>query len=327
MLLAYWKQKGKLLLFLAGSAIVCLAVACLYDLPTEAVAYAAALCLALGLLLFAVDYGQFCRRHRELERLLDQMAETVLPLPPAHGLLEGDYQRVLSAVCADRAACKAENRVRLEDMTDYYTLWAHQIKTPIAAARLLLQAGDFPQRAALELELFQIEQYVEMVLNYLRLDSDTSDYCLRDTDLDDLLRASIRKFSRLFILRNISLDFQETGRTVLTDEKWLAFVVEQVLSNALKYTPPGGAIRVFGNGEALMIADTGIGIRSEDLPRVFEKGFTGCNGRADQKSTGIGLYLCRRVLDQLGHGIAITSQPGQGTAVRLDLAQHDRVIE
>jgi hypothetical protein len=327
MLLSYWKYKEKLLLFLAGAVILFLAVFSLYDLPVEAVIYASLLSLALGLVLFAIDYRQFCRRHQELEQLLKQVSETVLPLPSPHGLLEADYQQLLSAVCADRSERKAENRVRLEDMTDYYTLWAHQIKTPIAAARLLLQAGDFPQRPELEIELFKIEQYVEMVLNYLRLDSDTSDYCLRDTDLDELLRSSIRKFSRLFILGHISLDFQPTGRTVLTDEKWLSFVVEQVLSNALKYTPSGGAIRIYGDGETLVIADTGIGIRSEDLPRIFEKGFTGCNGREDKKSTGIGLYLCRRVMEQLGLDITVTSQLGQGTQVALNLSQNKRVTE
>ena len=128
-----------------------------------------------------------------------------------------------------------------------------------------------------------------------------------------LLPQAVRKFARMFILKKITLDFRETGRTVLTDGKWLSFVVEQVLSNALKYTPAGGRIRIYGDGETLVIADSGIGIRPEDLPRVFEKGFTGYNGREDKKSTGIGLYLCRRVMDRLNHGISIVSRPGQGT--------------
>ena len=135
------------------------------------------------------------------------------------------------------------------------------------------------------------------------------------------MRQSVRKFARLFILKKISLDFQETGRTVLTDEKWLSFVIEQLLSNAVKYTPEGGRVRVYGDGETLVIADSGIGIRPEDLPRVFEKGFTGFNGREDKKSTGIGLYLCRQVADRLNHGISIASRPGQGTLVRLDLSR------
>lgn len=212
----------------------------------------------------------------------------------------------------------AENRDRLEDMTDYYTLWAHQIKTPIAAARLLLQEDNASNGPELEVELLKIEQYVEMVLGYLRLDSGSTDYVLRDTELDGVLRQAVRKFAKSFILKKISLDFQETHRTVLTDEKWLLFVVEQVLSNALKYTPAGGCIRIYEDGETLVIADNSIGIRAEDLPRVFEKGFTGYNGRRDKKSTGIGLYLCRRVMDRLNHEISISSRPGQGTLVRLD---------
>ena len=327
MLTAYLKRQWKLLLLLAGAVAVFAAVFALYSLPVEAVAYAGLLCLMLGLVLFALGYSAFLRRHRELEGLLRKVHESVLPLPPPRGVLEADYQALLRAVCADRVRLAAENRDRLEDMTDYYTLWAHQIKTPIAAARLLLQEDPGAVGTEVEVELLKIEQYVDMVLGYLRLDSESTDYVLRDTDLDGLLRQAVRKFARMFILKKITLDFRETGRTVLTDGKWLSFVVEQVLSNALKYTPAGGRIRIYGDGETLVIADSGIGIRPEDLPRVFEKGFTGYNGREDKKSTGIGLYLCRRVMDRLNHGISIVSRPGQGTLVRLDLSRGRRVVE
>ena len=212
-------------------------------------------------------------------------------------------------------------------MTDYYTLWAHQIKTPIAAARLLLQEDPGAVGTEVEVELLKIEQYVDMVLGYLRLDSASTDYVFQDTDLNALVRQAVRKFARLFILKHITLDFQEIHRTVLTDGKWLSFVVEQLLSNALKYTPAGGTVRIYGDGETLVIADTGIGIREEDLPRIFEKGFTGYNGRAGQKSTGIGLYLCRRVSEQLNHDLTIVSRPGQGTIARLDLSRKARTME
>ena len=327
MLLAYLKRQYKLLLLLAGTVCVFGAVFSLYDLPVEAVAYAGALCLALGLVLFAAGYSRFLRKHRELERLLGKAGEQVLPMPPANGVLEEDYQSLLNAVCAARTRLAAENENRLRDMTDYYTLWAHQIKTPIAAMHLLLQEGSGNRSSELEAELIKIEQYVEMVLSYLRLDSDSTDYVLRENDLDAIVRQAVRKFARLFILRRIALDFRETGRTVLTDEKWLVFVVGQVLSNALKYTPEGGSIRIYGDGETLVVADNGIGIREEDQPRAFEKGFTGFNGREDQKSTGIGLYLCRRVMDCLNHRITLTSRPGQGTIVRMDLSRGARVKE
>ncbi len=285
LLASYLRRQYKLLLLLAGFFCIFAAVFSLYTLPVEAVAYAGLLCFLLGLALFAVGYACFRSRHRELQRLLRQVQEKVLPLPPARGLLEEDYQSLVQALCRDRA------------------------------------------RLALEVELLKIEQYVEMVLSYLRLDSDSTDYVLRDCQLDEILRQAVRKLAKMFILKKITLDFQETGKTVLTDGKWLAFVVEQVLSNALKYTPEGGTIRIYGDGDTVVISDSGIGIQPEDLPRVFEKGFTGYNGRTERKSTGIGLYLCRQVLQRLCHGITITSRPGQGTLVRLDLSRRQRVME
>ena len=327
MLWAYLKRQYKLLLLLAGAVCIFTAVFFLYDVPPEAPLYAGGLCLMLGLALFAVGYRRFLLRHRELEYLLRRAGEKALPLPPAQGLLEEDYQALLQAVCRDRARLAAEKENRLREQTDYYSLWVHQIKTPIAAMDLLLQEGGGPRRDELEVELLKIRQYVEMVLSYLRLGSDCTDYVLREYDLDGIVRQAVRKFARMFILKKITLDFQETGRQVLTDEKWLLFVIEQVLSNALKYTPAGGTIRIYGDGGALIIADSGIGIREEDQARVFEQGYTGYNGRADKKSTGIGLYLCKEVMDRLEHGISLTSRPGEGTAVRLELARTRRMME
>lgn len=322
---AYLRRQYKLLLLLLGFFAVFAEVFFLYGLPPEALAYAAALCLALGLALFALGYGRFRARHRELELLLCRARERALPLPPPRGLLEEDYQALVRALCADRAQLSAESGNRLRDMTDYYTFWAHQIKTPIAALGLLLR--ERPDSTPLEVELLKIEQYVEMVLSYLRLDSASTDYVLQDCNLDGVLRGAVRKLAKLFILKKITLDLRETGKTVLTDGKWLGFVVEQVLTNALKYTPAGGVIRVCGDGDTVVIADSGIGIRPEDLPRIFEKGFTGYNGRTERKSTGIGLYLSRQVCERLGHGITVTSRPGQGTLVRLDLSRGPRVVE
>ena len=213
-------------------------------------------------------------------------------------------------------------------MVEYYTLWAHQIKTPIAAMNLLLREEQGPQTLELRGELQRIEQYVEMVLCYLRLDGDTTDFVLRRYDLDGILRPAVRKFAGQFIRKKIRLDYEPLGAMVLTDEKWLRFVVEQVLSNALKYTPAGGTISVtLEDPLTLCIADMGIGIAPEDLPRVFERGFTGYNGRREQRSSGIGLYLCRRILDRLGHTITIASVPGEGTTVRIGLESRKMRVE
>lgn len=326
MLGSYLKRQYKLILMLALFAAVFAAVFSLYDLPVEAVAYASVLCLLMGLTLFAVSFHAYARRHRDLALLMQNVRDAALALPVPSGALEADYQALLRAVCGDRADILAEEEAKRQELLDYYTLWAHQIKTPIAAMELLLTETP-PDAGALSAELLKIGEYVEMVLSYLRLDGGASDFVLRRCGLDGIVRSAVRKYARLFILKKISLRFQETGRTVLTDEKWLGFVIGQLLSNALKYTPAGGSIRIYGDGETLAVADTGIGIREEDLPRVFEKGFTGYNGREEKKSTGIGLYLCRRVLDKLGHDITITSRPGQGTIVRLTLRESRTMME
>lgn len=323
---SYLRRQAPYLALLVVFAAVFALVFSLYDLPEEAVGYAAGLCLGVGLVPFFLGLFLYARRHRQLQKLLKAVELPQLPLPAPRDTLEQDYQALLQAVCAHRSTLKSQSEDRYRDMLDYYTLWAHQIKTPIAAAELLVQSAG-AQSGPLAAELLKIEQYVEMVLSYLRLGSESTDYVLRRCALDDIIRGAVRKFARLFILKHISLDFQETGRTVLTDAKWLSFVLEQLLSNALKYTPEGGSIRIYGDGTTLVVMDTGIGIRAEDLPRVFEKGFTGLNGRSDRKSTGIGLYLCRQVMDRLGHGISLSSRPGRGTLVRLDLENAPQVIE
>lgn len=319
-------RRAFFLLQLVFFALFCL-IFFLYDLPAEPVCYAASLCLAVGIAVVCRDAYCYSRRRRVLQTLLACVESTALALPEPGDALEADYQALLQAICTHRAALAAENSNRYRDLTDYFTLWAHQVKTPIAAMHLLLQAEKTPHSRELSAELFKIEQYVEMVLSYLRLGSDQTDYLFRRCDLDALVRACVRKYARLFILRKISLDFQPTGMTVVTDEKWLSFVIEQLLSNALKYTPVGGRIRILKDGPCLVIADSGIGIRSEDLPRVFEKGFTGFNGREDKKSTGIGLYLCRQITNRLNHGLTISSRPGAGTRVYLHFYKEPAAAE
>ena len=315
-----------LLLQLVFFVLFCL-VFFLYALPLEPVLYAAVLCLMIGFAVFCRELAHYGRKRRVLRALLSCVESAAFSLPEPEDALEADYQALLQAVCAHRAELAAENDNRYRDLTDYFTLWAHQVKTPIAAMQLLLQSDESTHSRELSAELFKIEQYVEMVLSYLRLGSDNTDYLFRRCALDEIVRGCVRKYARLFILRKISLDFQPTQMTVLTDEKWLSFVIEQLLSNALKYTPEGGRIRILKDGCCLVIADNGIGIRSEDLPRVFEKGFTGFNGREDKKSTGIGLYLCRQIMNQLNHGLTITSRPGAGTRVYLQFDEGTPVAE
>ena len=288
--------------------------------------YTALLSTALALFLALPDLRRFALRHRQLSDALKSIRVSDEQLPPPENLIEEDYRQLIRALGEEKQRQASAMDLRMSDMQDYFTLWAHQIKTPIAAMRLILQTK--PENSAMEIEgeLFRVEQYVEMVLNYLRLDSDSTDFVFRTCALDDIIRQCVRKYAKQFIRKRIRLEYEGTALQVLTDEKWLCFVIEQILSNALKYTS-AGSIRIFTQGETLVIADTGMGIAPEGLPRVFEKGYTGYNGRTDKKATGIGLYLCKRILNRLGHEISISAQVGKGTRVSIDLSREETVLE
>ena len=318
MLIRYVHSHWQALALAAAFGAVFLLIFWLYDLPVEPVLYAGGICAILGAIAVAVDFARYCERDRRLRAMEARFEAQFLPEP--REAIERDYQALLRRMDARQRAMDDQLNAARQEMVDYYTLWAHQIKTPIAAMRLLLQSGAEP--GELEDELFRIEQYVEMVLGYLRSESLSGDLMIRRCDLDEIVKGCVRKYRRQFIRRRIALDYQPLHATVLTDAKWLAFVIEQVLTNALKYTPEG-SIRIYMHAvrrDALVIEDTGIGIRPEDLPRVFEKGYTGVNGReGDRRATGIGLYLCSRILSRLGHGIEIESAPNRGTRVILSL--------
>ena len=332
-------QRQGILLYGAFAGIFAL-VFYLYHLPAEAVLYAALLCTVLALLVLAADFHGYYQRRRVLRDLRKQIMFSLEGLPEPKGLLEAEYQELIANLYRDKISLVSQADNERRDLVDYYTLWAHQIKTPIAAMGLLLQslplagedgstAQSMEQNSELAVELFKIEQYVEMVLQYLRLESPSSDFVLKRYALDDIVRQAVRKYARMFIRKKISLDFSQLNCNVLTDEKWLLFVIEQILANALKYTNQG-KISIYmarDGGKTLVIADTGIGIAGEDLPRVFEKGFTGYNGRRDKKSTGIGLYLCKRILTKLSHTIEIEGEPGKGTKVKIGLDTVDTVLE
>ena len=288
--------------------------------------YTALLSTVLALLLALPDLRRFALRHRQLSDALKSIRVSDEQLPPPENLIEEDYRQLIRALGEEKQRQASAMDLRMSDMQDYFTLWAHQIKTPIAAMRLILQTKPENSAGEIEGELFRVEQYVEMVLNYLRLDSDSTDFVFRTCALDDIIRQCVRKYAKQFIRKRIRLEYEGTALQVLTDEKWLCFVIEQILSNALKYTS-AGSIRIFTQGETLVIADTGMGIAPEDLPRVFEKGYTGYNGRTDKKATGIGLYLCKRILNRLGHEISISAQVGKGTRVSIDLSREETVLE
>ena len=303
---------------LAICAVIFAVVLYLYRMPVEAVGYAAALCASVLLLWAVIRFILWRRRVIRLEEMQGRAALTLDQLPEPEGLETEAYQELLRELDELRRQVSSDADAREREAVDYYTMWVHQIKTPIAAMGLLLQGDETDRGRELRAELFRVQQYVELVLSYLRLGSDSTDYVIREQDLDDILRQAARKYAALFIRGKVSLELRPTGLRVLTDEKWLQLVVEQVLSNAVKYAP-GGHVKVYARDSRLIIEDDGVGIAREDLPRIFERGFTGCNGRMDKRSTGIGLYLCREICRRLGHTITAESEVGRGTRVIIGL--------
>ena len=243
------------------------------------------------------------------------------------GIEDEDYQAILRMMKREHRQVVSHSQRTYAEMVDYYTIWAHQIKTPIASMRLTLQNEDTALSRQLTNDLFRIEQYVEMVLTFLRLNSASTDYVLREYDLDGMIRQSVKKYAGEFISRRLSLIYEPLHVNVLTDEKWLSFVIGQVLSNALKYTSSGSISITMEPGNRLCIRDTGIGIAPEDLPRIFEHGYTGYNGRVDKKASGIGLYLCKRICERLGHGIEAESRIDEGTCIIIDLSREHLEVE
>lgn len=308
-------------LCLAASAVILL----LFGVAPPAILYTAAICAFFGTVTAVFSFRRFYKKHAMLQALANQadLAEEDFEIP--NNRIEQDYLSVVRRLIREKETLESQMQKKYADMTEYYTLWAHQIKTPIAAMRLELQNQETPDPELSE-ELIKIESYVEMVLGYLRLDTESTDYLIRRYDLDAIVKQAVRKYASQFIRKKIRLDYHPLGLTVLTDEKWLLFVIEQILQNALKYTQNGSVTIEKEDPEILVIRDTGIGISPEDLPRIFENGYTGYNGRKDKKASGIGLYLCRRICSNLGHTISASSSE-QGTTMKINLSSNSLPME
>lgn len=235
------------------------------------------------------------------------------------------FYEVLSSIYNEQSSKIQSLYEQKKEYEEFITSWVHQVKTPIAVSRLLIESNSSsPNKEALnslEEELSKIENYIEQALYHSKTDDFSKDYLINEVGLDRLVKAAVKKQAKTFINKKINIEIQNTDLTVVTDKKWLSFIVDQVLTNALKYTSLGGKIKIYGLVEdkvqKLIIEDNGIGIMLEDLERVFDKGFTGYNGRESYKSTGIGLYLSKKLARKLGHDITIASEYGEYTKVTI----------
>lgn len=391
---------------------------CIYGVILESMVF---------IIVFFSGFINYLIKYNKLKRISLLDIDEQSDMPETSECVEQLYQEIVENQIISRKKIKADKDKADSEMLQYYGMWVHQIKTPIAAMRLLLQtdisefAADNENKSeeninaagldteyaeninAVELkneykesinatgldteyidtdnkedelekiylgfgelkkelsnELFQIEQYTEMALQYQRVQSETNDFVLEKVKLDKVIRESIRKYAKIFIRKKLAMNYDGTDITVVSDEKWLGFIIEQLLSNAVKYTKSGSITisigmntlktdalnnvdkeelkyknceNVFDRIEKRVekeskskiifveIADEGIGISAEDIPRVFEKGYTGYNGHENKTSTGIGLYLCKQAADKLGHRLEIESEEKKGTKVRVYLTK------
>ena len=304
-----------LLILLLGFILL---FAFVFDAYRSLLEYVALLLAFLSFLFIGADAWTAYKGYRSQKLQVSAQAQT-----PLEKLLQ---ERVEELEYEQKNQLLVEQE-KYNDLLDYYTLWVHQVKTPIAASSLLI--GDLKDKEAksqLEQELFKIESYVHLVLQYLRLESFHDDLVLKQENLADLVREVVKKYALFFIQQGLSLNLHDLDHTIVTDKKWFLVTLEQVLSNSLKYTKEG-SIEIYFHEGSLYIKDTGLGIQNADLLRVFERGFSGYNGRLTQQSSGLGLYLSKKIADQLGHKIAIDSQVGQGTTVSIAFPEKKLVFE
>ena len=309
LLISYLKEK----LPVVGVYAVMLVIFCilfwLKEVPFDVIEYGAELSAIWLLFVGALNFWFYRKRYQSLLDLSAALPHELKEFPDPKSRIEAEYQEITETIFAWREMLENEVLLSKKDASDYYSLWVHQIKTPISAMHLLIQsfeeqAMEFEEHAEetldflneMKMKIFQTEEYVGMVLSYLRMEDMGNDLKFQWYPIGDIMR--------------------------------------QILSNALKYTssdevrpPKAGSISLYIKGTELVVEDTGIGIAPEDLPRIFERGFTGYNGREHQKSTGIGLYLCKTIIQKLGHSIRAESRVGVGTKIYISLEREDVKFE
>lgn len=318
LIIHFLKNYKKILIFYILAVFLQGFVMYLGNISWEIISYIVILISFIGIVTSILEYIKYSKKIKELQNGI---------IPQRYTQLESEYINIINKLKIENNNIIANNREKQKEMVDFYTMWVHQIKTPIAALDLLLQDKEFQSvesqnlqvHKELENELFKIEQYVEMVLSFLRSGSDYSDYVIGKYNLEEIVKQAVRKYAKQFIRKKISIELTNLNKEIVTDEKWLVFVIEQLLSNALKYSQKGKVSIYIDTKEELVIQDTGIGISKEDIPRIFQMGYTGYNGRMDKKSTGIGLYLCKSILARIGGSIRAESEINKGTKIVLNL--------
>ena len=314
----YIRSRLPFYLLVIFNGIILLLFAFLFEEAADVLYYSLTILTFVSIIMVAWDLFRSYQSYK-----LAYLYEEITPLSP----LEFYLAQALENARENQKNQTEEGCKRYTDLMDYYTLWVHQIKTPIAASQLLVQdVTDRNIRFLLEQEIFKIDAYTHLVLQYLRLENFHDDLQLKQVALEQLVKEVVRKYSLFFIQKGLTINLDDLDVKVISDEKWLLVIIEQILSNSLKYTKSGG-IDIYFKDNTLYLKDSGIGIKDSDILRVFERGFSGYNGRLTQQSSGLGLYLSKKIADQLGHEISISSQVGQGTTVSIHFQKKKLAID
>lgn len=320
----YLKSNLKILFAVLSIFFILLFMFYLYSLPLMPVIYSLFISIIPLSVVTALDFAKYRKKVEGIYFLLKNMESYANDFSAGDNYNDKLITEAINAL-GKKLAVLRDNELRMKDeFSDYYTMWVHQIKTPIAAANLLLRQ-DSDNKSALKQELFKIEKYADMALGFIRIESMTSDFNFARYLVHDIVKEAIKKHSTVFIYKRLGANLKDFDNQVVTDRKWLLFAIEQILSNSLKYTSSGFIDFYMDKNDILYIKDSGIGINPEDLPRIFDRGFTGHNGRIDKKSSGLGLYLCKKTLDKLGHKIRVFSNAETGTLVKIYLGRTENI--
>ena len=316
----YLKENLRLLVFYSLLMTFILLIIC-FDRQNRVLAsnvfYIIFVSFFMLIIYISIDYFIKVKHIKKLLLVKDSEDKTPI-LPNALDYKDEIYASIIQALYEDFLSVTNGMETDFKENGEFMTAWVHEIKTPITTSKLLLESGE-ANTASLKEELEKIEDYVEKVLYYSRSNDFSEDYIVSEVCINKIIKESIKKHSIIFIKKHIKvMNKVPESISVDTDKKWLLFIIDQLVSNSLKYTNKGGSI-IFSYIEAekeilLVIEDTGIGIKSEDINRIFQKSFTGFNGRNENlKATGMGLYLSRKIAKKLGHYITLESEYGKGT--------------
>lgn len=321
-----WIQRGTILTSIIAAFLFPI-YQFLLDVPLNDIFYIILLYFVTICCYLVIQYYKFQKKNKYLGQLNEEVSIYPCVLPESENEIELQYQQLIKQLYEKIKIVLEEKEEMYQNNLEYFTLWLHQIKTPISAMKLLLEEQETVKTNILEIELFEIERYVELVLQFMKLKSIETDLIIEVCDLEKLINQIVKKYAILCITQNIQIQIKNCKKEITTDNKWFTFILEQIFSNAVKYTAMEAKkkqelIIVLETKETkkeiiITVKDNGIGIKQEDLTRVFEKGYTGLNGRIDKKASGIGLYLANKVCSSLNHRIVIESEVGIGTNVYL----------